>query len=215
VKSLRQRLSYANVMSTLCFFLLVGGGAAFAAGQLAKNSVGSKQLKKNAVVTAKIKKEAVSAGKVKKDTLTGNQINESKLGTVPSSGVANSLSPLETVHLVGAAGEPAFEGGSHNFGSTGPFTLNSVGFYKDHEGIVHLQGIAETGKTSPAFVFTLPPGFRPAAGKTIIIEQIKEGGAFMFGGSTNVMGIDLSGKILGLETENPVDLDGVTFRAES
>lgn len=42
----RQRLSYANVMSTIAVFLVLGGGAAFAATQLPKNSVGTKQLKK-------------------------------------------------------------------------------------------------------------------------------------------------------------------------
>jgi hypothetical protein len=203
MKSLRQRLSYSNVISTLCLFLLLGGGAAFAAG-LAKNSVGTKQLKKNAVTTAKIKKDAVTGAKVK----------ESTLATVPSASVANSLSPLEATHIVGAPGEPQFENGAHNLGSTGPFALNSVGFYKDHEGIVHLQGIAETGKTSPSFVFTLPPGFRPAPGKTLIFEQVTEAAAFIFGSGLNIEGFDLSGKILG-SSESPVVLDGITFRAES
>ena len=61
---MRPKLTYANVMSTLCFFLLLGGGA-YAAGHLGKNTVGTKQLKKNSVTTAKIKKKAVTAAKVK------------------------------------------------------------------------------------------------------------------------------------------------------
>jgi hypothetical protein len=146
--------------------------------------------------------------------VTGAKVNESTLATVPSASVANSLSPLEPVHLVGASGEPQFENGAHNLSSTGPFALNPVGFYKDHEGIVHLQGIAEGGKVSPAFIFTLPPGFRPAAGKTLIFEQVTEASAFIFGSGINVEGFDLSGKILGA-TEQPVVLDGITFRAES
>ena len=36
MKKLRGKLTYANVVSTLCLFLLVGGASAFAAGQLAK-----------------------------------------------------------------------------------------------------------------------------------------------------------------------------------
>jgi hypothetical protein len=215
MKNPRQRLTYSNVVATLALFIAIGGASAFAASQLGKNSVGSKQLKKNAVTAAKIKKNAVTTAKIAKDAVTGAKVNESTLETVPSANVANSLSPLEATHLVGNPGEPAFENGSHNFGVTGPFNLNSVGFYKDHEGIVHLQGIAKTGSTSPNFVFTLPPGFRPAAGKTMIVEQLKEGGAFIFGGNISVSGFDLSGKILGLETEKPVVLDGVTFRAES
>ena len=215
MRNLRKHLTYSNVISTICLFLLLGGATAIAAGQLGKNSVGSKQLKKNAVTAAKIKKNAVTGAKIKKDTITGAKVNESTLGTVPSANVADSLSPLEAVHIVGAPGEPAFENGAHNFGSTGPFALNSVGFYKDHEGIVHLQGIAETGKSSPAFVFTLPPGFRPASGKTLITEQINEASAFIFGSNVNLESFDLSGKILGLEPENPVVLDGITYRAES
>jgi hypothetical protein len=63
---LRSKLTYANVVSTLCLFLLVGGSAAFAATQLPKNSVGSKQLKKNAVTPAKLSpsvKTTLSGGK--------------------------------------------------------------------------------------------------------------------------------------------------------
>jgi hypothetical protein len=57
------KLTYANVVSTLCLFLLLGGGA-YAAGQLGKNSVGAKQLKNNAVSAAKIKNGAVTQVKI-------------------------------------------------------------------------------------------------------------------------------------------------------
>jgi hypothetical protein len=214
VKHLRKRLTYANVMSTIAVFLVIGGASAFAASQLAKNSVGTKQLKKNSVTAAKIKKNAITTAKIKKDAVTGAKVNEATLETVPSATLANSLAPMEATHIVGNPGEPQFENGAHNLGSTGPFSLNPVGFYKDHDGIVHLQGIAETGSGGPAFVFTLPPGFRPAAGKGIIFETLKENAFFVFGGSTNIEGFDLSGKILG-GSESPVVLDGVTFRAES
>jgi hypothetical protein len=215
MKHLRPRLTYSNVVATLALFIAVTGATAFAASQLGKNSVGSKQLKKNAVTPAKIKKNAVTTAKIKGNAVTGAKVNESTLETVPSANVANSLSPMEATHIVGNPGEPAFENGSHNLPSEPPFNFNPVGFYKDHEGIVHLQGIAETGKTSPGFVFALPPGFRPAAGRTIFVEQFQEASGIIFGGSIFLSGFDLSGKILGLETEAPVVLDGVTFRAES
>jgi hypothetical protein len=64
MKRLRGKLSYANVISTICLFLVLGGGAAFAATQLPKNSVGSKQIKKEAVTPAKLSTAA-------KATLTG------------------------------------------------------------------------------------------------------------------------------------------------
>jgi hypothetical protein len=55
---LHPKFTYANVISTLCLFLLVAGGTAFAASEgllLPKESVGTKQLKKGAVTGAKVK----------------------------------------------------------------------------------------------------------------------------------------------------------------
>jgi hypothetical protein len=46
MRRLAGKLTYANVISTICLFLLLGGGAAFAASQLGKNSVGPKQLRR-------------------------------------------------------------------------------------------------------------------------------------------------------------------------
>ncbi|HEX7278184.1 MAG TPA: hypothetical protein VF255_01045 [Solirubrobacterales bacterium] len=68
MKQIRKRLTYANVMSSLAVFMVLGG-AAIAATQLPKNSVGAKQLKKNAVTAAKIKKNAVNGAKVKDRSL--------------------------------------------------------------------------------------------------------------------------------------------------
>lgn len=53
---LRRHLTYANVAATLALFLALGG-AAYAATQLPKNSVGTNQLRKEAVTAAKIAKK--------------------------------------------------------------------------------------------------------------------------------------------------------------
>ena len=99
MKKIRKRLTYANVMSSIAVFLVIGGATAFAA--LGKNTVGTKQLKKNAVTTAKIKNNAVTTNKIKanavngakvKDgSLTGADINLGALGTVPSAANANTV----------------------------------------------------------------------------------------------------------------------------
>jgi hypothetical protein len=57
MKRLLSHLSYANVVATICLFMILGGGA-YAATQLPKNSVGPKQLKKGAVTPAKVSKAA-------------------------------------------------------------------------------------------------------------------------------------------------------------
>ncbi|MFN8218154.1 MAG: hypothetical protein U0R71_16300 [Solirubrobacterales bacterium] len=62
------------MVASLALFLVLAGGSAFAATQLAKNSVGSKQLKKNAVTAAKIKKNAVTSAKIKNSAISGAKI---------------------------------------------------------------------------------------------------------------------------------------------
>jgi hypothetical protein len=110
VKQIRNRLTYANVMSSIAVFLVLGGATAVAAG-LAKNSVGSKQLKSNSVTTAKLKKNAVTAAKLKKNavttakiknsavtgtkvkdgSITGPDVNLGTLGTVPNSATTDVI----------------------------------------------------------------------------------------------------------------------------
>jgi hypothetical protein len=78
---IRSHLSYATVVSGLTAFVVLCGGAAFAADQLAKNSVGKKQLKANAVTTAKIKKNAVTAAKIKAGAVDGSKVKAGSLGS--------------------------------------------------------------------------------------------------------------------------------------
>jgi hypothetical protein len=54
MRKLRQQLTYANVVSSIALFVVLGGGA-YAAATLPKNSVGSTQIKANAVTSSKVK----------------------------------------------------------------------------------------------------------------------------------------------------------------
>ena len=58
--TLRERLTYANVMATIAVFIALGG-ASYAAIKLPKNSVGPREIKRNAVTLAKIAPPARSA----------------------------------------------------------------------------------------------------------------------------------------------------------
>jgi hypothetical protein len=51
---LRGSLTYSNVMVTVLALLVLGGGTAYAASHLGKESVGARQLKKGAVTPAKL-----------------------------------------------------------------------------------------------------------------------------------------------------------------
>jgi hypothetical protein len=58
---IRGKLTYSNVSSTLCLFLLLGGGTAWAASELGKESVDTKQLAKEAVTPTKLSKASKAA----------------------------------------------------------------------------------------------------------------------------------------------------------
>jgi hypothetical protein len=79
VKQIRQRLTYANVVSTLALVLVVGGATAIAARKVPKHSVGPHQLKSNAVTTPKIKANAVTTRKIKKNAITTVKIKDNAI----------------------------------------------------------------------------------------------------------------------------------------
>lgn len=198
------KLTYANVMSTFCFFLLLGGGA-YAAFHLPEDSVKSKN-----IVDGQVK-----SADVKDNGLTGTDINESTLGPVPA------LEAAEPWHEVGAVGEPAFQNGYSNSGSS----FETAAFYKDREGVVHLKGTV-TGAT--ATIFQLPAGDRPASGKELEFPvvcnctvtdsnsptpdtvNVPTGKLLIFG---DVGTPALNGAVSMTGLSSAVSLDGITFRA--
>lgn len=212
---LKHRPSPALVISIIAL-VMASVGTGIAAFKVPNNSIGSKQLKKNAVVTKSIKKEAVTGAKVKKGSLTGANINLAKLGTVPTATTATTaqaLSPHEPIHLVGAPGEPAFEQEAANLGGISPAApVQPVGFFKDHEGIVHLVGTAKAG--NGGVVFRLPQGFRPANNSLEFFAGQEEHPVAIAG--TGLAGGTASGLVIGFTTPKgvPVILGGVTFPAQ-
>jgi hypothetical protein len=70
LKQIRKRLTYANVMSSLAVFLVLGGATAFAAIK----KVGPNEIKANSIKTGKIVKEAVTAGKLKNSAVTESKL---------------------------------------------------------------------------------------------------------------------------------------------
>jgi hypothetical protein len=88
VKQVRKRLTYANVMSSIAVFLVIGGGAAFAA---AKNSIGTRELKpnsvnrailaRNSVYPGKINPEAVKAGRIAKNAIARDRLRNGIVST--------------------------------------------------------------------------------------------------------------------------------------
>lgn len=110
MKHLRPKLTYANVISTVCLFLLLAGGTAFAAAEiLPKGSVGTKQLK-NGAVTAK---------KVKPGSLTASDFAPKQLPEGPRG-------PAGPAGAKGAAGEKGAEGPRGAPGSSAALAIERV-----------------------------------------------------------------------------------------
>lgn len=262
--TIRQRLTYANVMATIAVFCALGGGA-YAAVKLPKNSVGTKQIKKGAVTNAKLGKNSVTGKNVKDGSLTGSDINLATLPKVGSASnadnashasnadhataadnathagtadnathasMADDVAPPEAWHEVGAAGEPPFLGGTTNFGPVGlgNSQAETVGFFKDRSGVVHLKGMAKTADsgTGAGAIFNLPAGYRPGNTKILFFSPFCAAtGAgtcqgsdttqmLVFGGGitgvTLPSGLTADGLIIGT-TGVTISLDGITFRA--
>lgn len=233
-KGLRGKLTYANAVSSLCLFLLLGGGAAVAASQLAKNSVGPKQLKKNAVTTVKIKNGAVTeakiaagavtSSKVAPGSLTGAQIDASTLGTVPSAhsattastaGIANSANVANTASVAKSlapsepwhlVGAPGEPKFSGTWFSSGT-SYGPVAFYKDQTGVVHLKGPADNAVPGDE-IFRLPPGFRPEPGTFMAFPVLCD---------CPEKRLEISGSNgeVRVASGTFVYLEGITFKAES
>jgi hypothetical protein len=121
VKPIRKRFTYANVMSSIAVFLVLGGATAFAA-----KKIGSNGLKANAVTTAKIKKEAVTTKKIKKNAVTGAKVNESTLGTVPSASNATNATNASNVATVKPFSAGANEGTMVSLVRTDNFELMGI-----------------------------------------------------------------------------------------
>lgn len=219
------RPSPALAISLLALFVALGG-TGFAAGVL----INGKNIKNKTIAGKKLKNKTVTGGKVKGNTLTGTQINESKLGKVPSAGTADSATnastastatnasalqgksassfapaKAEAVRIVGAPGQPPFEG------TWGPAGSEQVpGFWKDPFGTVHLQGQAgRSGGTDTIFI--LPEGYLPTDNSYFSVYP--SGGT---GEATVAVNADGSVVLFGLSEPTDdgfVGLGNVTFRA--
>jgi hypothetical protein len=146
MKHLSGKLTYANVISTLCLILLVGGGTAYAAGELLpKNSVGTKQLMKEAVTPAKLSKTSKTALK----------------GSNGAKGADGATGPQ------GPKGDKGEKGEKGDTGEPGPFpsTLPSG---KSLSGFMSIFGTG-TSIASNSAAFAFPLSVAPA------VHYVEEG----------------------------------------
>ena len=129
---LRSHLTYANVVSSLCLFIVLGGGTAYAA-----KTIGSKQIANNSVQGKDIKNGSITGKDVRKKSLTARLFRAGQLprgatgpqGPAGPQGAAGATSVVvrervatymaEQYNHVGCAtGERATGGGVANPAST-------------------------------------------------------------------------------------------------
>jgi hypothetical protein len=140
VKQIRKRVTYANVMSSIAVFLVLGGASAYAA-----KKIGSNEIKGNSITTGKIKKEAVSASKIKKNAVTtskiadgavtGAKLNLGSVGTVPNANHANTADSANNANTVGGnTVRKFFYSASENSGSRTILSLGGLTLTADCAG---------------------------------------------------------------------------------
>src|SRR3954470_13562414 len=109
---IRSHLTYANVVATLCLFLVLSGGTAVAL--TGSNTVFSDDIVDNQVKSADVRDDTLAGGgltaadlraasvggsEVTNDSLTGGDVKESSLGRVPQAGNARTLDGLLSTHF--------------------------------------------------------------------------------------------------------------------
>lgn len=133
---IRSRLTYANVVSTLCLFIVLGGGA-WAAAQ-------------------------IDSGDVKDNSLKSVDLKDGKgvkAADLPPPEPVQSAGLPESSQTIGV---PPCEGIDNAWATFAPGAFGPVGYYRDFDGTVHLSGVALNCDAFNDTVFVLPPGYRPA-----------------------------------------------------
>ena len=83
MRKLRQRLTYANVMSTLAVFIALGGSSYAAL----------------TISGASIENRSIPAKKIKRNSITGREVRESRLNRVPRARQADRLGGFSAAEL--------------------------------------------------------------------------------------------------------------------
>ncbi len=141
MQQIRKRLTYANVMSSIAVFLVLGGASAYAA-----KKIGSHELRGGAVTTAKIKRNAITRSKVK-----ASAISTAKIAPAAVTGAKLADDSLSPEKLAPGFIAPAAEKLSHaaNVSAGGVVLAGSL-------------GISQANVTHPSTGFYCFAGFAPA-----------------------------------------------------
>jgi hypothetical protein len=176
-------------------------------------NLADRALTADSVGTAKTAQNADHAATAAHAT-TADTASEADHATSATS--AETIPQAGPIRVVGAAGQPGFLNGSEN-GVTPNVEYQPVGFYKDAEGIVHLEGVVKPGTVDPlvGLIFELPPGYRPAPGKFVAFEPTSGQSILIGGTTTKLETVNTSGMVLVRNPSGaPIPLGGIAFLAQ-
>jgi hypothetical protein len=153
---MKKQLSYSNVVSTLCLFLLLGGGVSWAATSLPKNSIGTAQLKKNAVNSSKVKNRSLKAVDFAKGQLPRGATGATGLqGAVGMQGDTGATGPEGATGADGLTGPTGATGATGSsapgavFGSSGGVVGGTI-TYLPFSGLGNYSTVEEASTLAPA-----------------------------------------------------------------
>lgn len=155
MKQIRKRLTYANVMSSIAVFLMLGGATAFAA-----TKIGANEIKANSIKTGKIVKEAVTAGKLKNGAVTESKLADSAVTTNKIADNAVTSPKLATDAVTnGKIANGAVTGNKIGNATVTRANISEANLLPRGYAFVKLGGSVD-----PAFSSNIPNGTNPSAG---------------------------------------------------
>jgi hypothetical protein len=156
------RLSYANVMSTLAVFIVLGGGA-YAATTLPARSVGKQQLRQGAVTEPKLATRSVSTQKLAFGAVTSRRLSRNVRNRLD-----RAAGPAGPTGAAGPAG-PAGPGAGRIAFAAPASTAPAIATVLDIPGL-RIQGACAVSADTVSLPLTVTAGETSQAQETITID---------------------------------------------
>jgi len=184
-KGIRRHLTYANVMVTILAFVVLAGGTAVATIVITSNS------------------------QVGRNTISGHKPPNGDRSNIISGSVNSTDLAKTNLHGAGLPLDGSGNCGGASLNEWARLLQAPVGFYRDLEGRVYLQGTAERCGNPPTgdVIFTLPDGFLPSnPPEQFVISEAND----------NPVTLTVQGngdvEVFGSVANSSYSLDGVSFR---